>query len=259
VAFDIRLRQPQQPAQVQPVPQFGDAQWVKVYKLELNNKVELDELMAGKPAVPEAPMAAEAEWMLTQLNTTSDRRGVRHAHELGNGSHAVVRGYEHYLYTGKYDAVTHQALCAIGITCSARPKLVSWAYRSRSEFSGKHRCGLDGSHAQRQRKVTDGTGKISCGRICTVTADGGTQMTLRATPPAGSVFTGWTGTCAGAQTTCTLAVNDALTVGAKFTPIFNMVMQTNGSGLVLGTPYGESGSFVSCGNQCSASFSRGPS
>jgi hypothetical protein len=34
-----------------PIPQYGEAQWVKVYKAEQAAKVELDDLVGGNHAV----------------------------------------------------------------------------------------------------------------------------------------------------------------------------------------------------------------
>src|SRR5579862_8924814 len=52
VAFEIQAPPP--PPAPAPVPQYGDAQWVKVYKLEQANEADLNDLMGGNPAVPEA-------------------------------------------------------------------------------------------------------------------------------------------------------------------------------------------------------------
>ena len=38
-----------------PVPQCGDAKWVKVYKNEAQNEVAIDDLVNGNPVVPEDP------------------------------------------------------------------------------------------------------------------------------------------------------------------------------------------------------------
>ena len=51
-------------------PKFGDAQWVKVYKLEVDREVQLEELMGGNAVVPEGPQQAE-----------TDRPDVEHARD----------------------------------------------------------------------------------------------------------------------------------------------------------------------------------
>src|SRR5207302_8329803 len=103
---------PPPPPQPPPAPQYRDAQWVKVYKLEVANAVDLNDLMGGNPVVPEAPMPAETGWKLLQYNPNSNgNSGILHnQQQLGNGSHAVVRHYEHYNYTGVYDAASHRVL-----------------------------------------------------------------------------------------------------------------------------------------------------
>lgn len=59
---------------------------------------------------------------------------------------------------------------------------------------------------------------IHCGRDCSESYAAGTRITLVATPKGESVFTGWSGACAGAGTnrSCQVTLNDVKTVGAKF-------------------------------------------
>ena len=84
VAFEIHLPPP-------PQPKFGDAQWVKVFKLEVDRQVDLNELMGGNAVVPESPQQAETEWKLLQFNPHSANSGVLHSQSgLGSRSHAVV-------------------------------------------------------------------------------------------------------------------------------------------------------------------------
>lgn len=57
---------------------------------------------------------------------------------------------------------------------------------------------------------------ISCGRDCTESYATGTLVQLTAAPKKGSTFGGWTGACAGAASTCTIAMVDARSVHATF-------------------------------------------
>jgi hypothetical protein len=59
-----------------------------------------------------------------------------------------------------------------------------------------------------------GTG-ISCGATCSATYPYGTNVTLTATPTAGSTFAGWSGVCAGTGT-CTVSMVVARSVTATF-------------------------------------------
>ncbi len=249
------------PAQVfQPIPQYGDAVWVKVYKLELANPVDLDELMGGNAKVPEAPMPAETEWTLLQTDpgSHSKRKGLHSGGALGNGSRAVVRRYEHYAYSGAYDPATHQAVCGgdglcttpldgeLGVIIGAQNAAANLVVPSVT-VTGLTKAG--GS-------VTSTDGKIRCPQTCFSTYNAGTQVTLSVVVPKDNVFTGWGGACSGTQSTCTVAVNDALNVSVAFVPTFTLqVVSRNGS--VLGTPYGESPTYISCGSSCSAVFQQG--
>src|SRR3954469_23692587 len=93
---------------VAPLHRYGKAQWVKVYKTELDRDADLDELVGGHPnnVVPNADNnigAAETEWKLLQLDVKNPDKGgsrlVAHG-TPGGGSHAVLRRYEFYKYTG---------------------------------------------------------------------------------------------------------------------------------------------------------------
>ena len=57
---------------------------------------------------------------------------------------------------------------------------------------------------------------LDCGATCSAVFDGGTDVTLTATAADGSEFTGWTGDCAGASRTCTVAMQRARSVTATF-------------------------------------------
>jgi hypothetical protein len=104
-----------------PALQKGEAQWVKIYKTELPREVSLDELTTNNPAVvPLAPTQTEIEWKLLQHNPHSPNSGaLRNQGQLGGGSHAVIRRYEFYKYTGAYDPGDHGALCAGDGSCNA--------------------------------------------------------------------------------------------------------------------------------------------
>src|SRR6266702_4623654 len=72
VAFEIQAPPPPPPPAPKPVPQYGDAQWVKVYKLEQAAPVDLNDLMGGNPAVPENAAQLETGWKLLQYNPNSN-------------------------------------------------------------------------------------------------------------------------------------------------------------------------------------------
>jgi hypothetical protein len=64
-------------------------------------------------------------------------------------------------------------------------------------------------------KVTSSPGGISCGKACSHGYGYGTSLTLQAKPAKGSRFVRWSGACKGTGR-CTLAVGDAVKVGATF-------------------------------------------
>src|SRR5262249_16532044 len=94
------------PEAAEPVLQYGDAQWVKVYKAENPAEVKLEDLVGDNPAVvPRNAGQVEVEWNLLQQEPIGEgkqrRRGRQvNAGNLGAGAHAVVRRYEYYEYAG---------------------------------------------------------------------------------------------------------------------------------------------------------------
>jgi hypothetical protein len=95
---------------------------------------------------------------------------------------------------------------------------------------------------------------IDCGTTCDVTLDGGTPATLTATPAGGSVFTGWSGACAGTGD-CVATVDADTTVGATFVPAtlqYTLTVTDVGAGKVTSSPKG-----INCGKQCVHAYTVG--
>jgi hypothetical protein len=97
---------------------------------------------------------------------------------------------------------------------------------------------------------------IDCGLNCSTHLDAGTAVTLSAAVAAGSVFTGWSGPCTGAQD-CTFTLNASTTVYATFVPAsqqFTLTVTNAGNGTVTSSPKG-----INCGKHCSKAFTAGTS
>jgi uncharacterized repeat protein (TIGR02543 family) len=94
--------------------------------------------------------------------------------------------------------------------------------------------------------VTSSIGGINCGATCTASLDSGATVSLTAAPDPGSVFVGWTGDCTG-NTTCSVTMSQARTVGATFTPAFALTVSRAGlgTGTVTSSPVG-----INCGTDC---------
>ncbi len=256
----------------EPVFQYGDAQWVKVYKTENARELQLEELVGGNPAVvPQDAAQIETSWNLIQHDPQQGRQRQKgrqvNQGNLGNGSRAVVRRYEYYKYSGNYDPLTHEALCGGDGTCNA-------------PLDGELGDAVGAQNAAANVAVPSltvtktGSGTvssadraISCGSKCSSNYILGTSVTLTAQPASNNTFTGWTGACAGAQLTCTVTVNDSINVNAAFaaapgggggggggnqTPQFTLTVARSNSGTVTGAAVG-----IDCGRNCSARVAPG--
>ena len=102
--------------------------------------------------------------------------------------------------------------------------------------------------------VTSSPAGIDCGSSCAAAYASGTVVTLTAQPSAGSVFSGWSGACAGQANTCTVTINAAMSVTARFDSPVTLTVSKNGAGAggVTSSPAG-----IDCGSSCAAAFTSG--
>src|SRR5262249_14944501 len=97
---------------------------------------------------------------------------------------------------------------------------------------------------------------INCGPTCSTQFTSGTQLTLMATPAAGSAFTGWTAAVCSGTSTCNFTITADTSVTATFGQITRTLTVTEtGGGQVTSSPSGINCSPTS--NQCSAGFPDG--
>ncbi len=242
-----------------PAEQFGDAQWMKVYKTENPRQVGLDELVADNPVVPENAAQVETNWYLVQakIGGNGNRNQKRNQGGLGNGNQAVVRRYEFYKFTGTYDPLTHEAICADGL-CNAP------AANELGDFIGAQNAAANLNvpppvtltvATSGNGQVNGTPGSIKCPSACTATVATGTTFTLSASAASGYIFSGWSGACAGTQLTCTVTLNSSAGVTATFIPSYTLSIGRSGKGTVTSSPAG-----INCGSSsgsCSAKFGQG--
>ncbi len=266
----VELPPPPPPPVPEPVPQYGDATWVKVYKTELAREVALVELVEGNAVVPQNATQVETEWQLMQPSPPPDGRH-RQRGKLVNqgapltGTRAVVRRYETYAYTGAYDPITHEAVCS-DITCNAPLDGELGALISAQMAAANIAVPSLTITKVGSGNVNSADKVISCGSKCTSTYALGTQVALTAVAASKSTFAGWTGACTGAAATCNVTINDAVNVTATFnaapasggggggstTGSTLSVKVTSGKGTISSTPAG-----ISCGNICSTTLTTG--
>jgi hypothetical protein len=239
---------------------FGNAQWVKVFKTQLQREVGLDELMGDNAIVPQNAAQIEIEWEIIQQEPVSNSNGNRRRRQnqgvLNFDTRAVIRRYEIYQYTGAYDPITHEAICADGL-CNA-PQAGELG-----EFVGAQMAAAN-VLVPSVTVAKTGNGSISsadrfinCGSKCAAGYNAGTVVTLTASAASGTAFTGWGGACAGNQATCTLTVNEALNASATFAQLFTLSVSRSNKGIVSSNPAG-----IDCGNGgggCSSKYAQGTS
>lgn len=227
---------------------YGDAQWVKVLKNQLNREVNLDELVSDNAIIENAQV--EVEWELIQAepasNSNGNRRRRQHRGTLNFDTRSVVRRFETYAFTGAYDPVTHEALCA-DLLCNAP------APEELGEFLNAQMAAVNLSvnsvsvSKTGSGNVSSSDRLISCGSKCGASYNEGTAVTLTASPSSGSLFTGWGGACAGNLLTCIVNANDALNVTANFAQAVSVSAKTSGGkGSVVSAETG-----INCGKTCS--------
>lgn len=97
---------------------------------------------------------------------------------------------------------------------------------------------------------------LDCSDACGAPFVTGSSVTLTATPAAGQQLAGWSGACTGAALTCTVAMTQARSATATFTPTtasrFSLSVARTGSGGVTSSPAG-----IDCGSTCEAQFGAG--
>jgi len=104
--------------------------------------------------------------------------------------------------------------------------------------------------------VTSSPAGINCGSDCSEAYNQGTNVSLTATPSAGSTFGGWSGACSGTGG-CSVTMNSDKTVTATFTQqqqqqyTLMVTKSGTGSGTVTSSPAG-----INCGNDCSETYTK---
>jgi hypothetical protein len=263
-------------------PTFGEAQWVQVFKTEQATPVALDSLLVENVGVVPGAAQVEQAWALMQDDPSgvlpSGRNSLVNQASLGIGSHAVVRRYQYSQYTGAYDPVTHQALCA-DLTCTAPSAGELGAAIGTQNAAANLQVnsltvGVVGNGA-----VSSSDGALKCPGACVGYYGPGRAVTLTARPNSGSAFALWTGACSGNAFTCTLPVNAESSATATFIALSAAAGGGGGgagggvplpvpvpgttTGLVLSLGIANAGTVTSspaginCASGCSATFAAG--
>ncbi len=264
-----------EPAEV--VGQYGTAQWIRSFVMQLQRPLTLDELVADNPAgVPMDPAQLEARYSVIQdepvsgSNSNGNRRMKRNMGSIEPTTRAVVRRIETWSFTGQYNPLTHEALCA-DLVCNT-PAV--------DEIGEMLAMQMTAANVQPDALFISKVGSgsvdsadrlIACGSKCVQPYNVNTLVTLTAKASSGYTFAGWAGACAGLDATCSVTVNAATNVTATFAAIpkpvsggggggtttttYALSVATNNGGIITGSPAGDK--TINCGKDCGAKFAAG--
>jgi hypothetical protein len=244
-----------------PAPaQYGEAFWMKVFKTDQSRSVDGDELLSTNPSVvPEDTTQVETPWKLLQ-SPPPGANGKHGSHSAQSSlaivTGAVVRRFELYKYTGTYDSLTHEALCADLVCNTPAAGELGGAISAQNSASN---VVADSLSVAKSGSAASGAGvsggSISCGSACAAFGTNGAGFTLTANPGS-AIFAGWSGACSGTQLTCSGTVNGRVTVGAAFLLQYTLSVGHSNPGTVSATPNGNDRT-LNCGSSCSAKFTDG--
>jgi len=237
---------------------FGDAQWIRFFVTQLPIEVSLDQLVADNPAVvPMDPLQLEADYSIIQDEPVAGGNGKRkrHRHQgsLLPTTRSVVRRIETWEFTGAYNPLTNEALCADGLCLAPAVDEIG------NMISTQMTVTLVQSDSVTVTKSGTGVGsvdssdkRIACGSKCVAPYANGQLVKLTVKAASGSSFGGWTGACVGAgiSGSCTVSANGHVDVGAIFTAnpagggggggatstTYKISISKNGKGTVASSP-----------------------
>jgi hypothetical protein len=246
VVVEVQAPEPAETPEV-----YGNAQWIKVFVTQLPREVTLDELLTTNPlVVPMATAQTEVNWDILQTqpagvsgNTNGNRQSrgqKRYQGGIQPTTRSVVRRIELYEYTGAYDPITHEALCA-DLTCTAPGAGELGDFISAQMTAVNVQADSLTVTVVGNGTVQSGDKVISCSKgSCSAPYVAGTAVMLTAKAGSGSTFTGWTGACAGTGT-CTTTIQGAVLTTATFTANTTTGGGGGGGGAVGGTGGGGGG------------------
>ena len=177
----------QAPAPAEGVGQYGDAQWIRTFVTQLDYPVPLEQLVADRPAIVPMDNVAqrEADCSIIQdepaAGGNGNRRRKSNSGSIDPTTKAVVRRIETWAFTGQYDPITHETLCA-DLRCNAPAadeigplldvQMTAANVQPDALFVAKTGSGnVDGSDQL-----------ISCGSTCVQPYNAGTVVTRTAKP-----------------------------------------------------------------------------
>jgi hypothetical protein len=147
----VNVRAEVEPVEEERHAQYGEPQWMKVFKIETDLDLQPDDLVRLLLGAPDAILPDESEieteWKLIQ-SKPGDAEGEDEDAEvkedpLDDGKHSVVRRYEFYRYTGPRDPENNEALPCIDDDQPAPPNAPVNGCSDLGEFVGAQNVAVD--------------------------------------------------------------------------------------------------------------------
>lgn len=116
----VKVRAELDPVEEVRPDQFGEPQWLKVFKIESELDLKPEDLVKLLLGVPDSILPGETEieteWKLIQSRPGNEKDKDADVREdpLDAGKRSVIRRYELYVYTGPRDPENNEALPCIG-------------------------------------------------------------------------------------------------------------------------------------------------
>ena len=159
-----------------------------------------------------------------------------------------------YLFSGWSGACTGSAICVVSMT-QARAVTATFVLKQFDLQVSK-----TGSAAANSTISSDIAG-INCGNDCQQLYDIHQIVTLTATPPANSLFAGWTNCPAATGNTCEVTMEAPISISAEFLQqqTLSVNLSGNGGGTISSVPAGSIDCGSAGGTDCSETVNQGDS
>jgi len=147
----VKVRAEVEPVEEENEAQFGEPQWMKVFKIESELDLQPEDLvrllLGAEDGILPAETEIETEWKLIQSkpgNAEGENEDADVKEDpLDDGKHSVIRRYEFYTYTGPRDPENNEALPCIDDDAPVSPDEPVEGCSDLGDFVGAQNVAVD--------------------------------------------------------------------------------------------------------------------